>query len=73
MEVDILDGKIGNVGEYDLEFKDKKLVFKVGVKGGMVENTTSVDAKLVLAALKKAIPGTVDDALIGALEAGLGL
>jgi hypothetical protein len=73
MEKDILDGKLGQLGSYDLEFKGGKLVFKleaahapVGVSGGFF---VQVGAKAVFEALKRAIPGQIDDAILdGALN-----
>lgn len=75
MEADILDGKIGAVGGYDLEFKGGKLTFVVDVAapGGLVEGKlgVGVDAGAVLDAIAKAIPGTIDDAIIGVAKAAL--
>lgn len=71
MEKDIIEGKIGEVGAYDVEFKGGKLVAKAGVSkepapGVSVKADVSLEigAKLVLEALKKAIPGQVDDIFI---------
>ena len=73
MEKDIVEGKIGEVGAYDLEFKEGKLQFKVGVEkvGLEAELKLAIGAAAVLEAIKKAIPGQVDDAIIGVLEAAL--
>jgi hypothetical protein len=74
MEKDIVDGKLGEVGSYDLEFKSGKLSFKlqaahpVGVSAGVV---VEVSADAVLDALAKAIPGAIDDALLGVLKSAL--
>jgi hypothetical protein len=74
MEKDIVDGKIGNVGSYDVEFKDGKLKAQVaaspaeGVSAGAF---IEIDAAMVLDALAKAIPGTIDDALLGVAKAAL--
>lgn len=71
MEKDIIDGKIGEVGAYDVEFKGGKLVAKAGVfkepvAGVVVKADVSMEvgARAVLEALKKAIPGQVDDFFI---------
>lgn len=73
MEKDLLDGKLGELGMYDVEFKGGKLVAKVaasksGVSAGV---ELSVDAELVLNALKAAIPGQIDDAVIDLVKAAL--
>lgn len=75
MEADILDGKIGAVGGYDLEFKEGKLTFVVDVAapGGLVSGKLGLglDAGAVLDAIAKAIPGTIDDAIISVAKAAL--
>lgn len=74
MEKDIIDGQIGEIGAYDLEFKGGKLVGKVNAAHPVGINASmevSLDAKLVFAAIKKAIPGNVDDVLIGVAEAAI--
>lgn len=75
MEKDIVDGKIGEVGSYDLEFKGGKLSFKLnvskpelGVGGGVF---VEVGAAAVIDAIAAAIPGKVDDAILGVLKAAL--
>ncbi len=74
MEKDIAEGKLGSVGEYDLEFKGGKLSFKLKADvNGLVQAGLSVEvpAHAVFAAIKKAIPGQVDDYLLDAAEAVL--
>ena len=75
VEADIIDGKIGEVGSYDVEFKGGKLVAKVGalvsVAGVQADLVVSLDAAVVLDAIAKAIPGTIDDTLLGILKAAL--
>ena len=66
MEKDIVDGSIGQVGHYDVEFKDNKLTGMVdfasnGVSGKLA---ISIDAIVIADALKKKISGTVDDVII---------
>ncbi len=73
MEKDIVDGKLGEVGAYDLEFKGGKLVAKIsagkaGISGGAF---IEIDAEIVLDALAAAIPGTIDDAVLGLVKAAL--
>lgn len=73
MEKDIVDGKIGDFGSYDLEFKGGKLVFvtKVEWSGIFAEVQTGLAAEALGAALKKAIPGAVDDAIIDVIVLAL--
>ena len=73
MEKDILDGKIGSVGAYDLEFKGGKLMMKVNVSwnGAAAEIGVGLDADGVLDAIAKAIPGTVNDAVFVLIKAAL--
>lgn len=73
MEKDIVDGKLGSVGGYDLEFKGGKLMFKLNVSwnGLAGEVAMGVDADGVLDALAKAIPGQIDDTVFALLKAAL--
>lgn len=73
MEKDILDGKIGEVGAYDLEFKSGKLSFKVGVsvKGATASVAVELEADALLDAIAAKIPGQIDDAVLGLLKAAL--
>lgn len=73
MEKDIIDGKIGSVGGYDLEFKGGKLMFKVNVawNGLAAEIGVGVDADGVIDAIAKAIPGQIDDQVLALVKAAL--
>jgi hypothetical protein len=74
MEADIAQGQVGKVGQYDVEFKGGKLVAKIDAKpadGVAAGVFVEVDAAVVLDALAKAIPGTIDDALLGVAKAAL--
>lgn len=78
MEKDLVDGKIGEVGAYDLEFKEGKLQFKlsVAVKAGGVQLGdagihVAISADGVIDAIAKAIPGQWDDAALGLLKGAL--
>jgi hypothetical protein len=72
MEKQIAEGKIGNVGDYDLDFKDGKFCAEVkGEKGplevGVVVKLDAVDVACAsLEWLKGKIPGAMDDILIDA-------
>lgn len=79
MEKDIAEGQIGSVGSYDVEFKGGKLTAKVSLsKEGEFANakadiTLDIPARQVLEALKRAIPGTLDDAILELAAKGLGV
>ena len=75
MEKDIVDGNIGEVGSYDLEFKGGKLQFKVGVGkfGVSSEVVVAIDSKVLVELIKKKIPGQVDDVILDVILAGLNM
>lgn len=70
MEADIVEGKLGEVGGYDLEFKGGKLTFEIKLNVG-VGVKAEVGAEAVIDAIAKAIPGQIDDAILGVLKAAL--
>lgn len=70
LEKDIAEGNIGAIGAYDIEFKDGKLSAIVKLDrdigaGLSLSGNVRLDlsAEMVLDALAKAIPGTLDDAV----------
>lgn len=74
MEKDIVDGKFGEVGQYDIEFKGGYLQAKVGAKtefGVEADLVIKVGADAVIDAIAKAIPGQVDDAILGVIKQAL--
>lgn len=78
MEAELAQGKLGDVGAYDVAFKDGKLVASAmasAVNGvGLALSAdvkVEIGAEAVLDALAKAIPGTIDDALLGVIKAAL--
>jgi len=73
MEKDIIDGNIGAVGSYDIEFKQGKLTAKVGVGHSGVSGNISLEfnSDAIIDALCKAIPGQIDDALGAILKNAL--
>lgn len=79
MERDIVDGNLGNVGNYDLEFKGGHLVLRVGidwgVAGGVVVAGGDLEVKIgadaLIEVVKKAIPGKIDDAILDVLKVAL--
>jgi len=73
MEKDIVDGQIGEIGSYDVEFKEGKLVAKIGLEkvGLGVNLQVSINSDAVIEAIKKAIPGQIDDAIFSLLQTAL--
>jgi hypothetical protein len=73
MEQALVEGNLGTVGQYDLEFKGGKLVgtVKAAVSVGEVSMGLSIDSAAICDAIAKAIPGSVDDALLAVLKAAL--
>lgn len=68
-------GQIGSEAKYSVVIENGKLLLKLDYAGqlGGAGLYASVGARQVLDALKAAIPGVIDDALINAAEAALGL
>ncbi len=73
MEKDIVDGKIGELGSYDVEFKGGKLLAKAGIAKAGVSGSVeiAIDSDVILDALKAAVPGQIDDVLIDLVKAAL--
>lgn len=73
MEIDIVAGKLGEVGSYKVHFSKGKLLAESLVSEGPLEANlvVSLDAGMVLDALAKAIPGTLDDTVIAVIKAEL--
>lgn len=73
MDVEIVEGNLGTVGKYDIEFKAGKLVAEVtaAVPVGEAGLVIKIDSGAVIDAIAKAIPGQVDDAILGVIKAAL--
>jgi len=73
MDKEIVQGNIADAGAYDVAFKDGKLVAKAsaGKSGVSAAVEFSVDADVVLDAIAKAIPGQIDDMVIGVIKTAL--
>ncbi len=66
---DLVSGKVGDKGAYDVAFKGGALVgeFDFSPAPGVVAKMqVALDAEIVLVAIKNAIPGHFDDAIIDA-------
>lgn len=68
---ELAQGQIGASGNYKLEFKEGKLQAEILGTSDMVEGgiVLKIKAEAVLEALKNAIPGHFDDALIDGAKA----
>lgn len=69
----LVSGEIGNLGGYELAWKDAKLMFTVNIKAGPMKVSTSVelDSKEAFKEIAEAIPGKIDDAIISVINAAL--
>ena len=70
---ELVEGKVGTIGDYGVEFKEGKLmlVAKVEWHGLSSEVKLGVGADAVIDALKAAIPGVIDDAILEVVKAAL--
>ena len=73
MELEIIEGPIGEIGKYHCYFSKGKLIVDANVAVSPVEsvNKLSVDAGVIIDAIKNAIPGKVDDVVLDILKAEL--
>lgn len=70
---EIVQVPIGQVGKFDLKFAGGELVAETdaAVAIGSVGLVMKLDAGAVIDAIKKAIPGTVDDMILDVIKAAL--
>lgn len=70
---EIVGGKMGEVGEYELELKGNNVCVTVKAGVGPVKAglTLELDSCALLDLIAKAIPGTLDDTLIALAKAAL--
>lgn len=63
---ELAHGNIGSVGEYEIKFEGGKLILVSGVNASPLAASInlSVDALAIKDAIKKAIPGQVDDVVL---------
>ena len=68
---DLADVKLGSIGDLKLSLVEAKLKIEViaNVDGVAASIAVAVSPRFFLDKLKAAIPGTIDDAVINALEA----
>lgn len=71
--MEVFKGALGTVGSYELDIVAGQLLAKVGVKESVfsADLVVGLDAAAVLDLIAAKIPGTFDDALLGAAKAAL--
>ena len=69
----LASGEIGSVGNYELAWKSAALIFTINIKAGPLKFNTGVelDSMEAFDELAKAIPGTIDDAVISVVKSVL--
>lgn len=70
MEAELVEGKIADKADYKVEFKDGKLCAELSANLPLLDAgiVIKVKAEAVLDALKAAIPGHFDDAVLDAAK-----
>lgn len=73
LEGELIKGPIGDVGKYNLKFEKGQLVIEgdANLDKSSIGLILKIDAKQLLDALAKAIPGQLDDQVIKLIEAAL--
>ena len=68
--MDIVQGNVGSEAKYEVDVVGKNLVVKFDYKGKELSSSHSAELDLVaiLEKIKVAIPGTIDDAIISAVQ-----
>lgn len=75
MDKDLISGKIGTEGTYDIALKGGNVVAVIAYDSAEIgaQVTLTVKSKAGLEKLKELIPGQIDDAIITVIEEALGL
>lgn len=78
MAPELANGKVGEVASYDLKLENGDLIatgsasVKVeGIEVGSASIVLKIEGAAVLDVIAKAIPGTLDDAILGIAKAAL--
>jgi len=73
MESEVVNEQLGKVGHVGVSISGGKIVAEVdaGLPVGSAKIVLELDACAVLDAIAAAIPGTIDDAIIGVAKAAL--
>ena len=74
MDKDLAGGPIGSVGSYDVKFSAGKLLVSAKVElppGESAAISLSIDSDKVLDAIAAAVPGKLDNMLIGLIKSAL--
>lgn len=75
--MDIVEGKIGEAGKYELDLVDGKLMAKVDAASGPVKGSAALELDglavydLIVGKVQAAIPGKIDDAIFAMGRAAL--
>lgn len=71
--MEIINTKIGTVGSADLAFVQGSLQLTINIQDGALTGSVGakVDSDVILDAIAKAIPGSVDDAVIAVIKTAL--
>lgn len=70
---EIVSGKIGAVGNYDVKFEGGKVIIE-GIAAqdfGSIGVVLKLDASVILDAMARAIPGQLDDMIFAAVKSSL--
>lgn len=72
---ELMEGAIGSIGHYDVEFKDGKLVAQASAsaEGIDAQMSMSISGKSILDGIAKKIGGPIPEAVAEFLEMSLGL
>jgi hypothetical protein len=75
MDKDLISGKIGSEGTYDIAFKGGNVVAVISYDGAELgaQVTLTVKSKAGLEKLKQLIPGQIPTEIIDVIEGALGL
>ncbi len=75
MDKDLISGKIGSEGSYDVAVKGGNVVATINYDSAEIGAavTLTIKSKAGLEKLKELIPGQIDDAIISVIEEALGL
>ena len=73
MSKEIVKGPLGKIGDYDVQIKEGKLelTLNADVVGGSVGVVVKIESCELLDLIAKAIPGTIDDAIVNIAKEAL--
>lgn len=74
MDKDLVSGDLGSIGKYDVAFRAGRLIVSGSASlppGENISASVEVDSDKVLDAIAAAVPGKIDDVVIGVIKAAL--